>query len=136
MKKILSLAALLLAATTGTALADSDYALTISAPSAKTGSKAVAKVKIQPKGKYHINLDFPTKLTMKAPSGVTLEKTKLTKQDAAKFEETTAEFEVAFTAPDSAGKKSFEGELVFAVCEGDKACIPKHSPIEFTVEVK
>jgi hypothetical protein len=135
MKKTLSIAALFLVATTGTALADSDYALTISAPSAKMSAKAVAKIKIQPKGKYHINQDFPTKLTIDASSGVKLEKTKLTSKDAVKFEESAAEFEIAFT-PASAGKKSFNGELKFAVCEGEQSCVPKSTPISFTVDVK
>jgi hypothetical protein len=134
-KKTFSLAALLIAATTGTALADADYALTINAPSAKASAKGVAKIKVQPKGKYHINQDFPTKLIMAAPSGVRLEKTTLTAKDAVKFEDDKAEFDVEFTS-DSAGKKSFNGELRFAVCEGENACVPKSTPISFTVDVK
>lgn len=38
--------------------------------------------------------------------------------------------------PESAGKKSFTGELRFAVCEGEKACVPKTEKISFTVDVK
>jgi hypothetical protein len=135
MKKALSIAALLLTSLTGTALADSAYSLAINAPSAKTSSKAVAKITVQPKGKFHINQEFPTKLTLEASNGVKLEKAKWTAKDAVKFENTTAEFEIAFT-PESRGKKTFTGELKFAVCEGEESCIPKNEKISFTVDVK
>jgi hypothetical protein len=135
MKKTLSLAALFLVAMTGSALADADYSASIKAPSAKAGAKAVATISVQPKGPYHINKEFPTKLTIDAPAGVTIEKAKQSAKDAVKFGDTAAEFQVAFT-PESAGKKSFTGELRFAVCEGEKACVPKTEKISFTVDVK
>jgi uncharacterized protein YcnI len=135
MKKTLSILALLFVGMTGTALADADFSSAIKAPSAKAGAKAVATIRVEPKGKYHINKEFPTKLTIDAPSGVKLEKAKQTAKDAVKFEDSAAEFQVAFT-PESAGKKEFTGELRFAVCEGEKACVPKTEKISFSVDVK
>ena len=135
MKKTLSLAALFLVAMTGNALADADYAASIKAPSAKAGASAVATIRVEPKGKYHINQEFPTKLVMDTPDGVKLAKPKMTSKDAAKFDDHAAEFQVAFT-PESAGKKTFTGVLRFAVCEGELACVPKTEKISFTVDVK
>jgi hypothetical protein len=135
MKKILSLAALILAATTGTALADSDYSSKITAPSAKVNAKAVAKVKVEPRGKFHVNTEFPAKLILTAPAGVTLEKAKLTKADAVKLDEKGLEFDVAFTSAEK-GKKEFKGELKFAVCFAESACVPKVEQVSFTVDVK
>ena len=135
MKKTLSIAALFLVAMTGNALADADHSTAIKAPSAKVGARAVATISVQPKGPYHINKEFPAKLTIDAPEGVKLEKAKQMAKDAVKFEDTAAEFQVAFT-PESAGKKLFTGELKFAVCESASTCIPKTEKISFTVDVK
>ena len=135
MKKALSIAALLMTALTGTALADGSYNLAVKAPSAKANAKGVAKVTVKPKGDYHVNLEYPTKLTIVAPDGVTVEKAKQTSKDAAKFDETEAEFQVAFKA-DAPGKKTFSGEFKFAMCQGTKACEPKVEKISFDVDVK
>jgi hypothetical protein len=135
MKKTLAIAALLVTALTGTAIAHDEYTLSIKAPSAKASAKSVAKIKVEPKGKFHINQEFPTKLTINAPSGVTVEKAKQTAKDAAKFDQNAAEFDIAFQA-DSAGKKSFTGELKFAVCEGENSCHPHVEKVSFDVDVK
>jgi hypothetical protein len=136
MNKALSIATLLVFAMTGTALAhDEDFDLSINAPAAKAKAKGVAKIKIEPKGKVHMNLEYPTKLTIAAPSGVTVEKGKQTSKDAIKFDKNSAEFEVAFTA-DSPGQKSFTGELKFAVCEEQTSCHPHSEKLSFKVDVK
>lgn len=135
MTKILSIAAMFLVAMSGHAFADADYSTAVKAPAAKAGAKAVATITLQPKGRYRINNQFPTKLTIEAPTGVKLDKAKQTSADAVKFGETAAEFQVAFT-PQSSGKKDFTGELRFAVCEGENACVPKTEKISFTVDVK
>jgi hypothetical protein len=136
MKKVITMVALLFVATTGTALADADYASKVTAPSAKANTKAVAKIKVESKGAYHVNKEFPTKLTLEAPAGVTLEKAKQTAKDAVKLDDKAAEFEVAFTSSEK-GKKEFKGELKFALCDNaGKECLPKSEKISFTVDVK
>jgi hypothetical protein len=136
MKKALAIAALLVTAMAGTAMAhDEDFTLSIKAPAAKVKEKGVAKIKVEPKGKIHMNLEYPTKLTIVAPGGVTVEKASQTTKDAVKFDQSTAEFDVAFKA-DSAGKKAFTGELKFAVCEEQTSCHPHTEKIAFNVEVK
>jgi hypothetical protein len=134
MKKTLSIAALFLVAMTGNALANAYQSTTINAPSAKVGARAVAAISVQPQGPYHINLEYPAKLTIDAPGGVTLEKAKQTSKDAVKFAKSGAELQVAFM-PQSAGKKLFTGELKFAVCD-ETTCVPQVEKISFTVDVK
>jgi hypothetical protein len=136
MKKLVSVVALLLAATAtlGTAVAGDQYDLKISPPSATAGARAVVTISIQPKGAFHVNTEYPVKLKMTAPDGVTLEKAVQTKDDAKRFEKAELDFEVAFTAGGS-GKKSFTGELKFAVCT-DTECKPTSEKVAFDVDVK
>ena len=136
MKKLVSAVVMLLAATStlGAALAGDQYDLAVAKPSAKAKERAVARVSIHPKGAFHVNVDYPTKLKMTAPDGVTLEKDVLRGPDAAKFEKGGLNFDVAFTA-DGAGTKSFSGELKFAVCT-DTECKPSTEKVSFDVDVK
>jgi hypothetical protein len=113
---------------------DASYAIKYEVPPAKKGQRAVVKVKLAPGAGYHMNKEFPTALSMVPPGGVNLEKAKLTAKDAARFEETGAEFEVALVAAD-AGSKVVTGELKFAVCSAT-TCDPKREKVSFTVEVK
>jgi hypothetical protein len=136
MKNILSIAALLMTVLTGTAFAhDEDYAVSIKAPAAKASEKGVAKLKVTPKGKFHMNMEYPIKLTISAPSGVTVEKAKQTAKDATKLDQAAAEFDIAFKS-DSPGKKSFTGELKFAICEEQTSCHPHAEKVSFDVDVK
>jgi hypothetical protein len=134
MKKALTIAALLLAAVTGTASAADKYDLKIDSKAAKASTKSVASLKITPKGEFHVNVDYPVKLKLVAPAGVTLEKETQVAKDATTFTKDAAEFKVAFTA-DSPGKKSFTGELKFAVCT-EKDCHPQVEKVAFEVDVK
>src|SRR5436190_22312300 len=115
MKKALTIAALLVTAFAGSATAADNYDLKVNAPAAKAKAKGVAKITLTPKGKYHLNTDYPAKLSVTGSDGLTVEKAKLTKADAAKFDEHSAEFDVAYTAA-SPGKKTITGELKFAYC--------------------
>ncbi len=134
MKKTLATAILLVTAFAGSAFAASNYTLSVNAPPAKASTRGVAKIKVQPAGGFHMNVSYPTKVTLTAPEGVTLEKTKQTAKDAVKFDETTAEFDVGFTAA-AKGKKTFTGELKFAVCT-ETTCDPRVEKLSFDVDVK
>ncbi len=137
MKKLVSLvslAACLIAASAGTALATDTYDVTINKPSARAGERAVAKISVAPKGAFHVNTEYPVKLVVTAPDGVKLEKLKQTKDDAKRFEKAGLDFEVAFTS-DGSGTKSFTGELKFAVCT-DTECKPTVEKVAFDVDVK
>lgn len=114
---------------------DDRFAVRITPPAdAAVGREGVVTVAAVPQGPWHINLDFPTKLALSAPEGVTLPKPELAKADAAKLDEKSAEFAVKFT-PTSAGDKTFTGEFKFAVCQ-DEACSPVTQKVDFKVAVK
>ena len=115
--------------------AEAGYVLKVEAPPAKKGQKSVAKVKITPGAGYHMNKEYPTSLVLSTvPSGVLVEKMKLTMKDAAKWEEAGGEFDVSYTAAE-AGKKTVSGEIKFAVCSAN-TCDPKKSNITFDIDVK
>ncbi|MFY0534455.1 hypothetical protein [Nannocystis pusilla] len=101
-------------------------------PAAKVNVKAVATVKVTAKGDYHINKEYPTKLSLTAPDGVTLDRNKLTLQDA-KITEKVLKFEIGLTAATS-GKKTITGELKGAVCT-EEDCIPFIEKVSIDVEV-
>lgn len=114
---------------------DKPYDLSIDPAAATVGAEGKVSVKIVPRGIWHLNLEFPTSLSVEAPAGVTLGKAKQKKDDAVSFTEQSAEFAVSFTASE-AGDKTFTGEFKFAVCEGEEACMQKTEKLEFVVAVK
>lgn len=133
MKKILA-GLLVTVAMMGTAAAASNYKLSVSAAPAKVSAKGSAKISVEPTDGFKMNLEYPTKVTLKAPDGVSLEKAKLTAKDAAKLDKTGAVFDIAFTASEP-GKKTVTGEVRFAVCTDDE-CVPKREAISFVVDAQ
>ncbi|MFV8755778.1 hypothetical protein ACNOYE_34945 [Nannocystaceae bacterium ST9] len=113
---------------------EKQYDLQIDPPAATVGAEGKVSIKIVPRGVWHMNLDYPTSLSVEPPAGVTVGKPKQKKEDAIKIEEQVAEFAVAFTASE-AGDKTFTGEFKFAVCEED-TCVPKTEKLQFVVAVK
>ena len=135
MKKLLSAVAILLSTVAvGSAVAGDQYDITVVRPSAKAKERAVAKVSVSPKGPFHVNLEYPVKLSIVAPDGVKVEKEKQTKDDAKRFVKEGLDFEVGFVS-DAPGKKSFTGEVRFAVCT-DTDCKPSSEKVSFDVDVK
>lgn len=116
--------------------ADGDrYDVVVTTPTdATVGQRAVVSIKVEPKGPWHMNLEYPAALSVEAPGGVTMEKAAQKKADAKRLDEEGAEFEVAFT-PDEAGEKTFGGEFKFAVCQ-DEACHPVKESLQFVVAAK
>jgi len=113
--------------------ADASFTVKVDAPAAKKAAPGKVHVHITPGSGFHMNKDYPTSVTVVAPAGVTVEKGKLTGADI-KLVEAGADFDVGFVAAD-VGKKSFEGELKFAVCSAT-SCDPKKEKLTFVVEVK
>jgi hypothetical protein len=133
MKKILA-GLLVTVAMIGTAAAASNYKVNVSAAPAKVSAKGSATISVEPTDGFKMNLEYPTKVTLKAPDGVTLEKSKLSAKDASKLDKTGAVFNVAFTASEP-GKKTVTGELRFAVCT-DNECLPKTEAVSFVVDAQ
>ena len=130
----LFLSPVVLAQSSSMAHNDASFALKVETPAAKPGEHAVAHLKITPGVGFHMNKEYPTSLALSPPEGVTLDKSKLTAKDAAKFEEREAQFDVAYTAA-KPGKQIVTGELKFAVCSAN-SCDPKKSPVSFEIDVK
>jgi hypothetical protein len=132
-KAFLSIVAIL--TLSSTASAGSNYKMELKAPaSAKKGEKAAAKIHIEGTDGFHVNLEYPMKLTVDAPSGVTLDKSKQIGRDAVKFAKEGTDFAIGFTSAET-GKKAFKGEFKFAVCT-ENNCSPTTEKIAFDVDVQ
>jgi hypothetical protein len=116
--------------------------LAIEPPSdAKAGAEAVATITVTPGKGYHVNTEFPTKLTLTAPDGVTLAKDKFVaggkdnpKGDADTFDEQRLAIAVKLT-PSASGSYTINGNFKFAVCDADQ-CLAKQETIAIAVAAK
>ncbi len=112
--------------------------LTVDKAEGKAGTETTAKLAIAPAAGYHVATDYPIKLTLEAPEGVTLAKTELTAggRDKAQGDaETLSEQSLAFAVkatPEKAGSYEIKGVFKFGICEKE-SCHPKKQPITITV---
>jgi hypothetical protein len=113
-----------------------EYVLAVNTPDdAAAGKAGKVRLTLTPKTGWHLNRDFPTRLSVEPPEGVKVAKPKLGKADAVKFSEKTgAEWAVDFTAA-TRGDKQFGGMFRFAVCT-ESTCDPKKENLAFVVNVK
>jgi hypothetical protein len=112
--------------------------LTIGKAEGKAGAPATAEIKLAPASGYKLATDYPIKLQLEAPDGVTLEKAFLsaggrnkTQGDAAALSEQALAFAVKAT-PQAAGSYEIKGVFQFGVCEND-SCHPRTQPITIQV---
>jgi hypothetical protein len=119
-----------------TTLAETDtYVVNANVPAtAATGADTVVTINLTPKTGWKINQEFPTKLKVTPPEGVTLASATQGASDADKFSEKAAVFNVKFNAT-SAGPKSFTADFRFAVCT-DATCDPKKAALAWNLDVK
>jgi len=122
----------------GSTLHADEGTLTIDKAEGKVGSELTSNITVTPSGEFHVNTDFPTKITLEPPDGVKLMKTEYTaggsskaQGDASAFSEKTMAFAVKATA-DKPGSYEIKGTFKFAVCKVDQ-CFPKKQPITITV---
>jgi hypothetical protein len=122
----------------GATLHADEGTLTIDKAEGKVGSELTSNITITPTSEFHVNVDFPTKITLEAPDGVKLMKTELTaggsskaQGDASAFSEKSMAFAVKATA-DKPGSYEIKGTFKFAVCKVDQ-CFPKKQAITITV---
>jgi hypothetical protein len=113
--------------------------LTIDKVDGTAGAEASAGVKVAPATGYHMSTDFPIKLCLEAPDGVTLAKKEFNagkgeKGDADAFSEQSLAFAVKATAA-KAGSYEIKGVLKFGVCDKE-SCHPKKQPVTITVAAK
>ena len=108
---------------------------------AKAGAEAVVTILVTPKTGYHVNTEFPIKLTLEQPSGVTLARTEWKaggsskdKGDADALDEQHLALSIKLT-PAASGTYTINGSFKFAVCDHD-SCLAKKEPIAITVAAK
>src|SRR5262249_11056050 len=108
---------------------------------AKAGNEAVARITVTPGAGYHVNTEYPIKLTLTPPSGVTLAKDKFTagghdkaRGDADALDEKQLAFAVKLT-PAASGNYTINGNFKFAVCDRDQ-CLAKQETIAIAVAAK
>jgi len=114
---------------------DDSFELALEQPAAVApGAAAVARITITPGKGYKMNKEFPTKLTLEPPAGITLDKATLVLDDAESFDPHKLVFAVKAT-PTAAGDFTIPGKIKFAVCT-DATCDPKRRDVSFRVAAK
>jgi hypothetical protein len=108
---------------------------------AKAGTESVAKITVTPGTGYHVNTEYPIKLTLTPPQGVTLAKASFVaggrdnaKGDADALDEKQLAIAVKLT-PAAAGSYTVNGTFKFAVCDHDQ-CLAKKETIAIAVAAK
>lgn len=113
---------------------DTSYNLMLDVPpNVKSGSEGVVAVTVVPTKGWKMNKEFPTRLKVTPPAGVSVDKNQQSIDDAA-FAEKKLEFKVKFKA-DSTGAKNFAADFRFAVCT-DATCDPKRQKLAWVVNVE
>jgi hypothetical protein len=117
-------------------IADSEsYTVKLAAPDKlATGAKGSATLEVAPKKGWHLNDEFPYKLTVTAPAGTKVAKPEQGKKDTVAFSREAMKWSIDFEAS-SAGNKAFTGKVKFAVCT-ETSCEPKKEELAFNVVVE
>jgi hypothetical protein len=123
-------------ATAARTVADKDaYTVKLASPDkVTTGSKGTATLEIVPKKGWHLNDEFPYKLTITAPAGAKVAKPEQGKQDTVSFSHEAMKWAIDFETS-SAGDKAFTGKVKFAVCT-ETSCDPKKEELAFKVKAE
>lgn len=113
---------------------DEQYQVEAVAVTGAPGAETVAHVVVRPGKGFHMNKDYPTKLSLELPAGVTAAKPVLEPADAEAFDDTQLAFAVKLTAA-NAGDYSIPGTLKFAVCT-ESTCNPKKHAIALALKAQ
>lgn len=99
----------------------------------KAGELGRVVLQIEPRGKFHINQEYPVEIALSGTPDTTFPKTTLMRPDAAEFDENKARFEVPFTVK-SAGDHKLSCNVKFAVCT-DENCVPDERDLSLALAV-
>lgn len=130
-KKMATLVALAVATFAGAAFANEGFTITTHGGKGKANEQVTSVIKVTAKGAYHINKEYPHKVTLTAPEGVTIESAKVKGNVDS---ETQLSFVVKSTSA-AAGKKDITAEVKFAVCT-ETTCEPAVEKVTLSVEAK
>ncbi len=106
-------------------VSDAGFDLSLEGPKAslKAGQAGTVEVVLVAKAPFHVNDNYPIKLTLKPTPGIKYDNPTIGKE-AVKLEKMKAVMPVSFM-PDGAGKKTVAGEFKFSVCTEDKCLMEK-----------
>jgi hypothetical protein len=113
---------------------DDSFQVVADGTAGAAGAETVARVVVRPGKGFHMNKDFPTKLTLELPAGVSSPKPVLVPADAESFSDDELAFAIKLTAV-SAGDYSIPATLKFAVCT-DSTCNPKKQSLALSLKVQ
>lgn len=102
-------------------------------PAYKAGERAAVQLTLEARGGYHVNQEYPIRVEVKAPPGVTLEKASLERADAAQFGEQSARFELPFSG--EAGTHELTASVDFAVCTAE-TCVPDQRTLALPLTIR
>ncbi|HEX3698509.1 MAG TPA: hypothetical protein VH374_24265 [Polyangia bacterium] len=109
------------------------YELKKTEPKVAVGAKSIASLTIAARNGWHVNGEAPISISLVAPAGLTLTKTKLLRADLAESTQEAARFEIPFEAID-VGTKILTAEARFVMCQ-ESACKPVKEILSFNIEV-
>ena len=110
------------------------YTVRIVPGDASAGKGATSVIEVSPAAGYHMNKEFPARLRVTPPTGVTVAKPDLSKEDA-ELNETMLRFSVAFNAA-AAGKVTLAGLGDFSVCNDTTCKLIRDEKLSWDVDVK
>jgi|JI10StandDraft_1071094.scaffolds.fasta_scaffold25328_4 hypothetical protein len=113
---------------------DPEFAVEATPVSGAPGAEVVARVVVRPGKGFHMNKDYPTKLTLEVPAGVATAKPVLLPADAEAFDDNQLAFAVKLT-PAAAGDYSVPATLKFAVCT-ESTCNPKKTAVALALKAQ
>jgi len=100
----------------------------------KAGELSRFVLKLEPRGVFHINQEYPIEISLTGDADTSFPKASLARADAAQFDDKTARFEVPFT-PKAAGDRKLMANVKFAVCT-EENCVPDERDLALAVAVK
>lgn len=111
------------------------FALSVEAPpEVKVGGESAPSIRVVPRGGYKVNMEYPTKLQVKAPSGVSPAEETLPRARAATHTEGEILYKPTFKL-ETAGEHAFQGTLRFSVCTKQQ-CEIKSETVKWTAKAK
>jgi hypothetical protein len=100
----------------------------------KAGELSRFVVKLEPRGVFHINQEYPIEISLTGDTETVFPKVSLARADAAHFDEKSARFDVPFTAK-APGDHKLLANVKFAVCTPEN-CVPDERDLALAVAVK
>jgi len=110
------------------------YTVHIAPGAAVAGQPATSVIEVRPAAGFHMNLEFPARLRVTPPAGVTVTKPDLSKDDA-ELTEAHLRFSVAFNVA-AAGKATLAGLGDFSVCNDTTCKLIRDEKLSWDVDVK